>query len=55
MGWLTLVLRSTHSWHDKVGLLRFCFFLEGSDASPAPMLPSRSSTSFLTGKDEGDE
>lgn len=26
----TLVLRSTHSWHDSVGLLRFCFFLGGS-------------------------
>lgn len=26
---LTLVFRSTHSWHDSVGLFRFCFFLAG--------------------------
>lgn len=26
---LTLVFRSTHSWHDSVGLFRFCFFLDG--------------------------
>lgn len=39
---LTLVFRSTHSSHDNVGLLRFCFFLGGSevDGDPLPLLKS---------------
>jgi hypothetical protein len=32
---LTLVFLSTHSSHDKVGLLRFCFFFEGSNPKPS--------------------
>lgn len=35
---LTLVFLSTHSSHDKVGLLRFCFFLRGSAVEPCSFL-----------------
>lgn len=34
---LTFVLRSTHSTHDKVGLLRFCLFLGGSAVKPSSL------------------
>lgn len=34
---LTFVLRSTHSTHDKVGLLRFCLFLGGSAVRPSSL------------------
>src|SRR5689334_11289313 len=34
----TLVFLSTHSKQDKVGLLRFCFFLRGSAVGDAVLL-----------------
>lgn len=53
---LAFVFRSTHSWHDSVGLLRFCFFFTGSayegtavTLSPLPV-PSPSSGSDLAPK-----
>lgn len=43
---LALVFLSTHSKHDSVGLLRFCFFLSGSDGDALSLvLAPRSSRS----------
>lgn len=53
---LTLVLRSTHSWHDNVGLLRLCFFRAGSETAVTLLLLSRPSVgSSLTLYEAGDE
>jgi hypothetical protein len=35
---LTLVFLSTHSSHDNVGLLRFCFFFGGPGVDPSSFL-----------------
>lgn len=49
--WLTFVFLSTHSSHDKVGLLRFCFFFWGCCSCSAAVVPS---SSYFMGAAEGE-